>query len=208
MARRPDPFERKKPKFKPQPTVLVLCEDKKSSLQYLTDAAHHFRSHAKVEIAHPNKHDPLSIVGEAINRQNHFDEIYCVIDRDQHETFDAALARSKDQNKIKVIPSYPCYEYWLLLHFKLSRKPHVSVGNKSSCDLQTDDLRLENDMGNYAKGKSNGLFTNLLERLPTARKHAKATLTAAINAEELNPSTKIHELIEQLEKLGEPQLID
>ena len=206
MARQPSRFDRPKPRFKPQARVLVLCEDTKSSLSYLTEAAHHFRSQAEVEITHCGRNDPLSIVTEAVKRQRHFDTVYCAIDRDQHETFDAALAlAAENRGKIVVIASYPCYEYWLLLHFKKSQKSYVSVGNKSSCDLLVQDLRKKEGMNNYAKGASKNLFDELIGKLPNARQWAAEVLTAAINDDALNPSTRLHELIERFEQLGTPQ---
>ncbi len=42
-------FERSKPKFKQQPTVLVICKDKKSGKRYLEDAKAHFRINVLVE---------------------------------------------------------------------------------------------------------------------------------------------------------------
>jgi len=49
MARKSSPFERKKSSLKQQPLVLIICEDTKSSLQYLKDAARHFRAIVEVE---------------------------------------------------------------------------------------------------------------------------------------------------------------
>lgn len=206
MARQPSRFDRKKPVFKPQPLVLVLCEDTKSSLSYLKDAAHHFRAYAEVDIVHCGKNDPLSIVKEAVIRQLNFDVVYCVIDRDQHETFDEALIlAAENTKKVVVIASYPCYEYWLLLHFKKTRKPYASAGKNSSCDLLVKDLCEEKGMGNYAKGTCDNLFDDLLDRLPEARQRAKELFAEALNDNTFNPSTRLHELIGRLEQLGSPQ---
>lgn len=206
MAHQPSRFDRKKPAFKPQPRVLVLCEDTKSSLSYLKDAAHHFRAYAEVDIVHCGKNDPLSIVKEAVNRQLNFDVVYCVIDRDQHETFDEALIlAAQNPKKVVVVPSYPCYEYWLLLHFRKTRKPYASAGKNSSCDLLVKDLCEEKAMENYAKGTCENLFDDLISSLPDARQRAKEVLTEALYDNTLNPSTRLHELIERLEQLGRPQ---
>ncbi|MHB1216457.1 MAG: RloB family protein [Thiobacillus sp.] len=208
MVRKVSRFDRNEPRFKQQARVLVLCEDTKSGFLYLNEAAHHFRSQAEVDITHCGKNDPLSIVTEAVKRQRHFDTVYCVIDRDQHETFDAALElAAKNTKKIVVIASYPCYEYWLLLHFRKTRKPYVSAGKNSSCSLLMKDLRKEKIMENYAKGASENLFDELIDWLPNARQRAAEVLTAAINDDELNPSTQLHELIERFEQLGTLQLL-
>lgn len=208
MARAQSPFERKKPRFKPQARILVLCEDTKSSLQYLRDAAHHFRAHAEVDIIHCGKNDPLNILTEAVKREPMFDRVYCAIDRDRHEGFDEALALATvNAKKVEVIASYPCYEYWLLLHFRKTRKPYKEVGKHSSGDLLVKDLCKENGMENYAKGGSENLFDKLILMLPNARQRAAQVLTEAVNDDELNPSTRLHELIELFEQLGTPQSI-
>jgi len=201
-------FERKKPSLKPQACVLVICEDTKSSLQYLNDAARHFRAYAEVDIVHCGKNDPLNIVQEAMERQRKFDHVYCAIDRDRHENFDEALALAQvNKKKISVIASYPCYEFWLLLHFQKTRKPYIGVGKNSSGDLLGKDLRKLAGMENYEKGSSENLFDRLIDRLPTARQRAAQVMAEALNDGELNPSTQLHELIECFERLGKPQPI-
>lgn len=208
MARKSSPFERKKSSLKPQARVLVICEDTKSSLHYLEDAARHFRAHAEVDIVHCGKNDPLNIVKEAMERRRLFDHVYCAIDRDRHENFDEALELAKgNAQKVSVIASYPCYEFWLLLHFQKTRKPYIGVGKNSSGDLLVKDLCKVADMENYAKGSSENLFDKLIDRLPTARQRAAQVMEDALNEGELNPSTQLHELIKCFELLGTPQPI-
>ena len=84
----------------------------------------------------------------------------------------------------------------------------MSAGKNSSCDLLVKDLNKEVGMESYAKGATENLFEELIDWLPNARKRAKEVLIAAIKDDELNPSTRFHELIEQLELLGTPQPID
>ena len=207
MARKSSPFERMKPSLKPQARVLVICEDTKSSLQYLKDAAHHFRAYAEVDIVHCGKNDPLNIVHEAIERQRIFDHVYCAIDRDRHENFDEALDMAKGNEKISVIASYPCYEFWLLLHFQKMRKPYIGVGKNSSGDLLIKDLRKFAGMESYAKGSSENLFERLIDKLPTARQRAAQVMEEALNEGDLNPSTRLHDLIGYFEFLAKPQPI-
>ena len=121
MARDSNSFKRQKSKFKPQPKVLVICEDSKSGKRYLEDASLHFRVSVVVEITHCGKTDPLNIVKEAISRQGKFDHIFCAIDRDTHETFGEALKLVNTAKKVEIIASYPCFEFWLLLHFGYNR---------------------------------------------------------------------------------------
>ncbi|MES2941696.1 MAG: RloB family protein, partial [Pseudomonadota bacterium] len=151
----------------------MLCEDTKSSLVYLQDAARHFRSYAEVEIVHCGKNDPLNIVREAIQQRRNYDKVYCAIDRDRHEGFDAALALAAENAQwLSVIVSYPCYEFWLLLHFRMTRSPYIGVGKNSAGDLLVRALCDEDGMAAYDKGGSEKLFDKLIQRLPVARQRA------------------------------------
>jgi hypothetical protein len=169
-------------------------------LNYLADAARHFRA-AQVELAHCGKTDPIGIVKIAITRLRHFDTVYCAIDRDNHESFEDAKAAAK-KSGIHLIVSFPCYEFWLLLHFRSTRAPQQTVGALSAGDRMVKTLRGEEGMQDYAKGAVTGLFDRLRTRLPDARARAAATLAAALAEGEMNPSTRIHELIARFEKLG------
>lgn len=208
MVRAPSRFDRKKPSLRQQPRVLVLCEDSKSSRMYLQDAAKHFRAYAEVEICHCGKNDPKGIVEEAVKKQRLYDHVYCAIDRDSDPKFDAALNQAAAHaKKVTVIASYPCYEYWLLLHFRKTRGSYVGTAVHSPGDLLVKDLRKEIGMGNYDKGATASLFEVLLAKLPLARNRAEEVLTEANGDGGWNPSTRIHELIDLFEKLGTPQPI-
>lgn len=205
MAKSSESFKRSGARFKPQPRVLVLCEDSKSALSYLQDAARHFRSHAVVKVGHCGRTDPIGIIEEAIRSRHNFEFTFCVIDRDSHESFDQALVRAQEfSGHIKVVPSYPCYEYWLLLHFRFSRAPIAAVGGQSSGARMVAVLRAEEGMAEYEKGSSASIFEHLLDRLPHARDNAPRALVAALAEQEMNPSTELHVLIEELERLGSP----
>ncbi len=205
MAKSSESFRRRGARFKPQPRVLVLCEDSKSALRYLQDAARHFRSHAVVKVAHCGRTDPIGIVEEAISSVHNFEVTYCVIDRDSHESFDQALLRARGfDGSIKVVPSYPCYEFWLLLHFRFTRAPIAAVGAQSSGARMVAVLRSEEGMDDYEKGSTKSIFDHLLDLLPVAKDNAARVLVAALVEQEMNPSTELHALIEVFERLGLP----
>lgn len=207
MAKSSKSFSRSGARFKPQPRVLLLCEDTKSALSYLQDAARHFRSHAVVKVAHCGRTDPIGIVEEAIGSRHNFEVTYCVIDRDSHESFDQALLRAREFGEsIKVVPSYPCYELWLLLHFRFTRAPIAAVGAQSSGARMQAVLRSEVGMDDYEKGSSRSVFDDILNLLPVARDNAARALRAAHAEQEMNPSTELHMLIAVLEKLGLPTM--
>lgn len=203
-GRKASSFARGKPKYRPQPRVLILCEDKQSCRVYLEEAAQYFRCQARVEVAHPGRTDPSGIVATAKARAPNYECVYCVFDRDGHESFDAALIAASTAPKVEVVPSYPCYEFWLLLHFGFSRKPYAAVGARSAADRLINDLRAKEGMTNYDKGLSAELFSRLQDRLQAARVHAAEVLKAAERELEPNPSTHLHKLIDLFEDLGAP----
>ncbi len=167
MARSVQSFERRGRRYKPQPLSLIVCEDSTSCLNYLGDVSRHFRSFAQVEISHGGMTDPLGIVKHAASRKRSFDKVFCAIDRDSHANFDDAIQLSR-QVGVEVIASYPCYEYWLLLHFTRSRAPFASTDRYSAGELAVRELRKHDQMADYAKGSSKRVFDLLLPRLGNA----------------------------------------
>ncbi|MDH2919329.1 MAG: RloB family protein [Sideroxydans sp.] len=200
MGRNTASFNRANSQFKPQPTVLILCEDSKSGKTYLEDASKHFRAHTKVEIAHCGKTDPKGIINEAIKRQAKFDQVFCVIDRDTHPSFNEAIQLASSHLKVTIIKSYPCFEFWLLLHFGHTRKPYTAG------DLLNRDLCSKAGMENYNKGSATSTFARLLgEQFNNARIISPQVLAQANSEQEFNPSTELHLLIDRLEELSQPQ---
>lgn len=159
-------------------------------------------------IAHCDHTDPKGIVLHAIKQTKKFEQIYCVIDRDRHDNFKAAIQLAKKHApQIKIIVSYPCYEFWLLLHFHKTRKCYVATGNKSPCEMVVKDLKKNPLMKNYDKGSSKDVFKMLLGKLPEAQKRSKEVYKAALDEGEMNPSSCLHELITIFETLGKLQTV-
>lgn len=205
MGRNAVSFGRSRHLFKPQPLILVLCEDSKSGKEYLEDASRFFRADVKVRIAHCGKTDPKGIVEEAIRQKKTYDKVYCAIDRDRHPSFDEAVALAATQSEIIVIASFPCFEFWLLLHFGYSAKPYVEEGRNSPGACVIRDLRTYPSLANYDKGDSESVFDKLGDaRLNVARQVSPRVYADAVNNGCLNPSTRMHVLIDFFETLGRP----
>lgn len=200
MSRNANSFRRGKPRFKAQPQLLVICEDTKSAKTYFEEAALYFRATAKVEFAHCGYTDPKGIIQSALRRTRHSDEVVCVIDRDDHDcaNFDKAKVLVGRDAQTTLLVSYPCFEFWLLLHFGFTRAPFESA-NKV---VQT--LRTKTGMSKYAKGSASGLFKDLFPQLEEAESFAIKTLSLAVEDNEPNPSTPVHLLINRLMLLGKP----
>lgn len=200
MARNAASFKRDRARFKEQPQLLVICEDSKSSKTYLQDAVAHFRASAKVEVSHCGHTDPAGIVRNAIKRSKSFDEVICLLDRDEHDDRNLEKANwlAAAHSKIRLLVSYPCFEFWLLLHFGFTRSPFATAQKVVKA------LRDKPGMEQYDKGSVFGLFRTLLPKLQDACQHAEKTLAHATEDNEPNPSTPIHRLVARLDNLGQP----
>jgi hypothetical protein len=209
MARSPshERFVRSGPKYKEQPRVLVVCEDEKSVPTYLKEGLTRFRARAEVET--PKQRDANSVIRYALSKASSFDQVYCVIDGDAiddlgelNRTLKNAGAKGQ---KITLTISYPCFEFWLLLHFGYTRPVDLrTVGRKTADDRVCELLRTKPGMQTYDKGKLEKVFERLLPKLSDARTHAQRSVEEGKAEGQMNPSTTLHLLITEFERLGKP----
>lgn len=182
--------------------MLVVCEGQKTEPEYVRDLCRAYRlGNAKVV---GTGLDPMSIVnlasnklGEAKRDGEPYDAVFCVFDRDSHVNFDQASQTARDRG-IRLARSWPCFEFWLLLHFVKVTKPYSRAGDRSACQCCIDDLRKR--LPHYEK-KASGLFDALSHRLGCAKSRAATVLAHAKLHGNLNPSTEVHELVDYLQKI-------
>lgn len=206
FVRRPATLGRREVVKDPRPMILVVCEGECTEPYYLDDLR---RTVGLSNVTIRGKEcgsDPLSVVDYAVeyNRKfGSFDEIYCVVDRDEHKTFVRAVGRVADlQNKISIrlIDSYPAFEFWYLLHKKYSRKPFVRGSGRSPAENLIHELK--KDIPDYEKSNRR-IFEVLRVDLGKAIANSRAALDEALADGERNPSTRMHELVEYFFQLGE-----
>jgi len=183
--------------------VLIVCEGAKTEPNYFLDLRDHYDLNtANVAVTGECGSDPISIVRfakELFKKEaktgDPFDRVYCVFDKDTHAKYaDAlrAIAEAKPKKKFFAINSVPCFEYWLLLHFRFTTAPYSPSGRKSAAQIALEHLKQE--LPNYEKGTS-GLFVQLLDRLTAAIEHAERACQIASENDTDNPSTLVHELV-------------
>ncbi|TNF69338.1 MAG: RloB domain-containing protein [Gammaproteobacteria bacterium] len=208
MARKPkksNDLKRKTPKREPYDRVLIICEGEKTEPLYFKGLIDYYKlSTANIDVTNADGTDPISVVKYAKNRQSaekkqgeQFDRVYCVFDKDEHHKFDNAYDMIIN-NKFNSARSWPCFEYWLLLHFKYQRKPYVTSSGKSPADNCYSELTKE--FPEYRK-KMNDIFQKLLPRLKDGIKNAKKAHNDAEKTDEKNPSTEVFYLVEYLQNL-------
>ena len=192
----------------PYDRVLIVCEGAKTEKNYLENLRDHYRLNtANIEVVGTGS-DPLNLVRSAITlynkelekeKSNRFDRVYCVFDHDAHPRFGDATDLAQSKMAINLARSWPCFEFWILLHFQYTRSPYTSAGGKSPAANCIAELRKE--LPSYKKSVK-GLFVDLLQSLPSALENAKRALADVCRTGEENPSTEFHSLVEYLQRLA------
>ncbi|MDR6469567.1 hypothetical protein J2777_003295 [Paraburkholderia graminis] len=187
--------------------ILIVCEGTKTEPTYFRDMISSLElASAQVDVEPSTSTCPANLVqyAERRKREEAFDSVYCVFDKDTHEHFDEAINRldgfknRKVPVQILAIYSIPCFELWLLLHKKHSDKPYLTAA-----DLIRELKKLP-PFEAYEKAKS-GVYMALLDDLPMAIKNSKKLDPPNDGSKLSNPSTKVYELVEVLLGLSKDQ---
>ena len=185
--------------------VLIVCEGEKTEPNYLNGLrdAHQLNS-ANIKVLGIGA-DPLTIVNYAIEEYEHckdYDQVYCVFDKDQHTTYQAALhkiaaCRKRKSNMIPIhsITSVPCFEYWLLLHFIESTRPYERTGSKSAGDQVRSSV--EDYILGYSK-KDKEIYNVTKDKTAKAIERARRIDAQQEKNGTDNPTTKFYKLVEYL----------
>jgi len=197
---------RGKPFRVPNKLLLIVCEGRRTEPNYF----HSIRREKRLSMAHieivPGSicgTDPDNIVRYAIKEQKRrrkdemFDEVWCVFDRDDHLNIPTAFDLAR-RSRLNLAFSNPSFELWFLLHFEeqtayitrdqviTNLKRHIPRYTKSmegvyglvSGQLNTAILRCQNLRDMHRR---NG---NLDTRNPSSRVDE---LVVTLNSVKLNP---------------------
>lgn len=196
--------------------VLIVCEGTETEPNYLNALKEHFQLHqAAIEIVSSSGSAPQSVVKHAKNaikiacrNGDPYAKVYCVFDKDQHTGYSNALRAIEDYHQeneeycgtvLCAIPSVPCFEYWILMHYTYTTRSYGTSGNSPCNQLIRTDLAQY--IPNYQKTDrmlAKELVANMLDKAMT---HSARALHAAKSANTDDPSTKVHLLVEDLEYL-------
>jgi len=191
--------------------ILILCEDKKSSLLYLKSFKfdEEFRrklTSVDIEIYQPKDFSPIGLVTEAkIQKKrarwdrNPYDQVWIVLDKDQHLKIPEALRLAEDSN-IDYVLSIVCFEYWVLLHFVQTTRAFYNCS-------ELIKYIIDNYYPDYDK-KTN-CFNDLKPKLQTAlsngqwlQKQVADDFARGVKVHELSAFTNMHELVKILLNQG------
>ncbi|SPD72224.1 conserved hypothetical protein [uncultured Desulfobacterium sp.] len=205
-VRKAESLRRRRAMKAPYDAILIVCEGEKTEPTYFNELKKAFRlSNANVRICGRGS-DPLSVVNFAIEtfrQESEFDRVYCVFDRDRHARYNEALdtvrrTRLGKGSKIFAIPSVPCFEFWLLLHFIYTTRPFDAPPGDSICSKVIKELK--NYLPAYQKGEQD-IFNNIHDSLDTAIANAYRVEQFHQISNTDNPSTLVHSLVDYLRNL-------
>lgn len=199
-------LQRKKNDRSKNKRYLIVCEGTKTEPYYLQELLDELNIRPQLVRVAPNDGaSPDRVVAHALSMYQDdalggdaFDRVYCVFDRDRHTTFDAAVQRVKDLTAtgkpFVAITSTPCFEIWLLLHFRYSDEPFHPAGKKSVGDQVVSTLKRFPGFGKYGKGQK-GVYGQLREQLNDALSHAERLRRHGMATGSINPATNVDELV-------------
>lgn len=192
---------------------LIVCEGTKTEPYYLRDLLDDLRIRPQVVRIAPNEGvSPDRVVAHAVALYEEdaaagdaYDTVYCVFDRDRHTTFDAAVQRTKDLSAagqpFVAIPSTPCFEVWLLLHFGYTDQPFHPAGKKSVGDQVVAALKTKPGFRKYGKGQK-GVYGQLRGTLGDALTHAERLRKHGAATGSVNPATDVDMLVKVIQALA------
>ena len=190
--------------------VLIVSEGR-TELTYLRELLDRLGlNRANVEMRQGQPPNPGGVLRDA--RQHveadpeEYSRVFCVFDRDEHQSFASTLRQIQTGIQrgeiISAVPSVPCFEYWLLLHFENTTRPYPVSENESSCSQVEKDLK-RHLRGEYSKGmKGARRWQRITSNLMIARENSRETLRQAeLEPGENYPYTRMHELVGYLERM-------
>jgi RloB-like protein len=209
-ARRAAKLARKQGKRPAYVRILIVCEGSKTEPLYLDDIRQQLRiptAHIKV-IPSTNGTQPRQVVDcaeQTFLSSKNFDLVIAVFDRDDHSTYHDALSRAKaldltlrnDDRKLvefKAVPSVPCFELWILLHFQ---DVHAFWHREDIIAAVSKTGRIPS----YHKG-STDIFVQTKGRLRDATARAEYLRTQFNPAIGTDPYTDMDWLVEKLRSLS------
>lgn len=185
----------------PKRRILIVCEGARTEPDYINGLDRYFRNAAIEVECVPAIGVPLTVVSYAARRKEQaekyarkqsddflkFDTVWCVVDVDEHPHLNEArqLARARE---IELAISNPCFELWLLLHF---REPPGARHRHDLCQQMREHIPA------YDKKPQ---FTQFVDGVEAACRRAERLDLDAENENEpgRNPTTGVYRLVASL----------
>jgi RloB-like protein len=201
--RQPPPLTRRGPRRDPKVKITIVCEGKITEPQYFSELARYCGSLVSVNlIIERGAGVPLSILKKARellgNPADDFgqsDQVWAVFDRDEHPEVDRAIDEAHAAG-ISVAHSNPCFELWLVLHFRDYDAP---VGRREIQRL------LRSLMPGYDPRRSKQIaFSEICDQVEFAERRAEAMDLRRARERNArgNPCSSAYKLTREIRKHG------
>ncbi|MFI6762159.1 RloB family protein [Micromonospora sp. NPDC050417] len=179
--------------------ILVVTEGKVTEPQYFRGLAQYVKATGvdirALDIVGLGR-DPLRIVLEAVRLRKEgqnrdlgndgYDSAWCVIDVDRHDTLSNAISLAR-REKISIAITNPCFELWILWHFK-----------DRTVNIQSSELRRLLRPYGCADKKLPRDFAYVNYRDAVRRASVQANTVEDVQAIPMNPGTGVHVLVSAL----------
>jgi len=206
--RKIDSYKRREGLKEPRKSILIVSEGSKTEPIYFNSLKSNLRlAMVEVEIVGEGA-APITVVDRAIQLRHArkrlarksltkaaYEVVYCVIDVEAPKAESLSRAVNKAEgNRLEVILSNPCFEYWYILHFRKTSAP-FSTSQEAKSALRREHCA-------YCESDTT-IFDVIYPKTADAIKHSKEVLREQHNdAEDLsdcNPSTHVHKIVEYLQ---------
>lgn len=207
MVRRATRKERKRYTRKRNDIILIAAEGKNKTEKNYFQEFNRSLNGCNIVFSNGNNTDPVKIVNDAVNTAKtkgvevqNGDLVYAVFDTDFNKESQIKEARKlADKNGVELILSNPCFEVWLLLHFRYSTRGYQS------------NHEVLNELNNLwpAYHKSINSFRYLHDRCELAADNARRLKRFSFETkgteavEKCNPSTDVYRLVSQIIHSGD-----
>lgn len=210
-------FARRTASRTPMRRVLIVTEGEVTEVAYFEALKSHLNL-TSVDLDICGKEcdsSPMAVVRYAKQRtesegaydKGGYNDVYCVFDRDTHTDFEKALNEISSASKprsnfkgetIRAVPSYPCFEFWLLLHFAYNRRPYAAKNGKTVAQVVETELKTHQPFVSFTKSLTKEMSDALLANTDVAIKRAEKAMMDSEATSEKNPSTEVHLLVKAL----------
>ena len=188
------------------PRILILCEGAKTEPSYFLALVRDLDL-PSVSVRSPKRGQwgtagITTTVQQERERDSDLDKIWCVLDHDERAAEIQGFRDWLEQNShgkkgtamIRAAISTPCFEYWLLLHFRYTNRPfHGTLGGPSACEQVIREL--ETHLEGYRKADAR-TYDRCRERTSTAIRNAKRAQRSVGTS-----SSNVWKLVERLRRL-------
>ncbi|MBP9743115.1 MAG: RloB domain-containing protein [Burkholderiales bacterium] len=189
--------------------ILIVTEGSKTEKEYLDWLKLYFKfeNNRLINIhLEPGNHksQPDQVVDHTLSVENvkNYNHVYILIDRDD---FDISKIKSAikiaNSEKFKILISYPCIEYWFLLHWNNPPRGEYSLPRGAACksQLKKKYLNYENNLFDFFD--SINCCNKIFAGIEGAKKVASLLAASAEDNMNANPSVMFDLLLSHLEEL-------